>query len=427
MKKKTIILIAVLVVLLGGAYFFFFKSGSSKTEIQIKTVQTKKTDVSLVVTATGTVEPIEQVDVGTQVSAEVKKIYVDFNSQVTKGQLLAELDKTNLITTVEDAQASYESAIIERKYLQSVYERQKELFDNNLLSQADLDLAEYNLAKAKSQVIQALSTFNKAKTNLSYAEIYSPVDGVVLSREVDEGQTVAASYSTPTLFTIAQDLKQMQVEADVDEADIGQVKVGQRVTFTVDAYQGEEFNGKVTQVRLDPTVESNVVTYTVVIKAENPDLKLMPGLTATITIFTQEEKDVLTVEAKALNFSPNPELVQKYNQLHGGSSDQTQMTPPPAPDAEMGEPDSTSVPEPRGDDDSHRLLWVLEDSLIKPQPVTVGISDGVNVQIIKGLTENQTVVYSLIEDGVESEFDPSTDSEGGSPFMPKPPGSNKKK
>ena len=196
-----------------------------------------------------------------------------------------------------------------RNYAQTIYTRQKSLYDNQVISRSDYDDAKFSLETAKGTVTQRLSDLKSARTNLGYANIYSPINGVVLSRAIDEGQTVAASLSTPTLFTIAKDLKEMQVEADVDEADIGEVKNGQRVTFTVDAYIGETFEGVVTQVRLDPTVTSNVVTYTVVIKADNPDLKLKPGLTATISIYTLELNDVLTAEAKAINFIPETETL----------------------------------------------------------------------------------------------------------------------
>ncbi|MBZ4040994.1 efflux RND transporter periplasmic adaptor subunit [Flavobacterium hibisci] len=250
-KNKIIVLSAVGFLLV--AICFSFLPGSKEGLIKVELLKAKIADIKTTVTATGTVQPINEVEVGTQVSGVVEKIYVDYNSVVKKGQLLAELDKTNLQSALVQAKALYNSALNEQRYLQSIFNRQKTLYDSKVISRSDYDEAQYNLNNAKSTVIQRSSDLQKAQTNLSYANIYSPIDGVILSKAVDEGQTVAASYSTPTLFTIAKNLTEMQVEANVDEADIGQVKQGQRVTFTVDAFQGEEFQGKITQVRLNAT------------------------------------------------------------------------------------------------------------------------------------------------------------------------------
>jgi len=406
-NKKNIIIGGVILVILAFVAYSFFK-GDDTVAIEAKTVAAKKGDVTTMVTATGTIEPINQVDVGTQVSGVVEKIYVDYNSVVTEGQLIAELDKTNLRAAMTQAQASYDNAVSNRNYLQTIYDRQKSLYDNQVISKSDYDDAFFNYETAKGTVTQRLSDLQQARTNLGYANIYSPIDGVVLSRDIDEGQTVAASYSTPTLFTIAQDLKEMQVEADVDEADIGVVKEGQRVSFTVDAYQGQEFEGEVTQVRLEPTITSNVVTYTVVIKADNPDLRLKPGLTATISIYTLELKDVLSVEAKAINFKPTPPEMMAYNE-------QEQLTV---------EPPKGGGPKPDENDDSTRV-WVLESNgAISPKKVTLGASDGVNVQILSGINEGDKLVYSL-----KSETTQSGAPAGGaeeSPFMPQRPGGKKK-
>ncbi|AWM15285.1 efflux RND transporter periplasmic adaptor subunit [Flavobacterium sediminis] len=401
-KIKWIALTGVTIIVLTLAYFLF--SGNKESEIKAETVKAKKANVVSAVTATGTIEPITQVEVGTQVSGVVEKIYVDYNSEVKEGQLIAELDKTNLQAALVQAKASYDSALNEQNYLETIYKRQKTLFENNVISKSDYDEARYNYNNAKSAAIQKLSELQKAQTNLSYANIYSPIDGVVLSRDVDEGQTVAASYSTPTLFTIAKDLKEMQVEADVDEADIGQVKEGQRVTFTVDAYQDEEFSGKITQVRLNPTTTSNVVTYTVVIKAENPELKLKPGLTATISIYTLELQDVLTVEAKAVNFIPNEAYLEQFN----GQSETV-----------TGKRLKQSV----ADDENQTTLWVLENNQIVSRNVKLGASDGVNVQVLNNLLEGEDVVYGLKE--VSGQEANTESSSAESPFMPKPPGKKK--
>ncbi|AYN68413.1 efflux RND transporter periplasmic adaptor subunit [Euzebyella marina] len=403
MKHKKTVLGLIAVAIVATVIFGFFKSDTS-SRVSVNTVKVTKNDIAKLVTATGTVEPINQVEVGTQVSGVVEKIYVDFNSEVKEGQLIAELDKTNLKATLSQSKATYENAVAERDYLKTIYERQKTLFDNKVISQADYDEAFYNYSTAKSVVTQRLSDLQKAQSNLGYANIYSPISGVVLSRDIDEGQTVAASYSTPTLFTIAQDLEQMQVEADVDEADIGEVNEGQRVTFTVDAYPDKLFDGQVTQVRLNPTETSNVITYTVVIKAENPDLKLKPGLTATVSIYTLELQGVLSTEAKAVNFKPDMAMLKAYAEQNEFSS----------PEGEQ----SRSANNADG-----TVVWALDNSgRIVPRKVDLGESDGVNVQVLNGLDEGESLVYSLKS---ESEV-PSVEGESSSPFMPKPPGSNKK-
>ena len=408
MKNKRNIVIGSIVILILAFTAYSFLKDNDDVVIEAETLTVKKGDVTTMVTATGTIEPINQVDVGTQVSGVVEKIYVDYNSIVTEGQLIAELDKTNLRAALTQAQASYDNALSQRNYTQTIFERQKTLFENKVISKADYDDALYNYETAKGTVTQRLSDLQQARTNLGYANIYSPINGVVLSRDIDEGQTVAASYSTPTLFTIAQDLKEMQVEADVDEADIGGVTEGQRVTFTVDAYLGETFEGTVTQVRLDYTETSNVITYTVVIKADNPDLKLKPGLTATISIYTLELKDVLSTEAKAINFKPTPSLLMAYNEQHNIA-----VAPP------------KGGPEPM--EEGATKVWILEsDGAISPKEVTLGASDGVNVQILSGVNEGNKLVYSLkSESPIEQQSGPGGSDE--SPFMPKPPGANKKK
>lgn len=400
MKNKKSILIGSIVLVVLAIVTYSILSGGDAIVVEAKTVLAKKANVTTMVTATGTMEPIIQVEVGTQVSGVVEKIYVDYNSIVTEGQLIAELDKTNLRAALTQAQAAYDNAVSQRNYMQTIYDRQKTLYDNQVISKSDFDDSQYNIETAKGTVTQRLSDLERARTNLSYADIYSPIDGVILSRAIDEGQTVAASFSTPTLFTIAQDLKEMQVEADVDEADIGQVNEGQRVTFTVDAYMGEIFEGIVTQVRLDPTVTSNVVTYTVVIKADNPDLKLKPGLTATISIYTLELKDVLTAEAKAVNFKPNVQTFAEYNEQHN------------LPNSD------------NHNNNDNTTLWVLgANGAITSKTVALGASDGVNVQIVSGVTDGEKLVYSL--KGV-SKSEISKEATNESPFMPQRPGGKKK-
>lgn len=404
-NKRNIIIGSIVILILAFTAYSFLKSNDDAV-IEAQTLTAKKGDVTTMVTATGTIEPITQVEVGTQVSGVVEKIYVDYNSIVKEGQLIAELDKTNLKAALTQAQASYDNAVSQRNYMQTIFDRQKTLYENQVISKSDYDDALYNYETAKGTVTQRLSDLEKARTNLSYADIYSPINGVVLSRAIDEGQTVAASFSTPTLFTIAQDLKEMQVEADVDEADIGGVQEGQRVTFTVDAYLGETFEGTVTQVRLDYTETSNVITYTVVIKADNPDLKLKPGLTATISIYTLELKDVLSTEAKAINFKPTHTLLMAYNEQHNLPT----------------EPRKGGA---RNNEEGKTRVWVLESNgAISPKEVTLGASNGVNVQILSGIEEGDKLVYSL-----KSESPIEQQSAGGadeSPFMPQRPGGKRK-
>lgn len=421
MKKiiSIVLSVAILIALAATAYFAFFKNKT--VDVQVETTMVKTGSISKLVTATGTVEPLKKVEVGTQVSGVIEKIFVDFNSKVKANQLIAELDKTNLKAALAEATAILNTALNEEDYQQKNFKRINKLFNSKMVSETDYEEALYKLNDAKSIVEQRRSDLSKARTNLSYASIYSPIDGVVISRAVDVGQTVAASFSTPTLFTIAQDLKQMQVEADVDEADIGQVKVGQRVTFTVDAYPDDSFSGNVTQVRLEPVEESNVITYTVIIKADNPDQKLMPGLTASISIYTQEINNVLVVEAKALNFQPDEKLIAAYNQREeregGEKNTSLEKTPPSFPKATTNE----LTPSDKTKENQH-TVWVKEGEQIRSRVVKTGASDGVSTQITEGLKEGDLVVYAM---STQSSDEPGS-SENASPFMPKPPGQKKK-
>ncbi|MBR4690986.1 MAG: efflux RND transporter periplasmic adaptor subunit [Bacteroidales bacterium] len=387
MKKLKLILILLLLAAVGVAVYFIFFSENKNSVVVVSAQPATMGSIANVVTATGTIEPIQQVEVGTQVSGEVKKVYVDYNSQVKAGQLIAELDKTNLKVSVSEAQISYEKALNELNYIKKNYERQKSLYADKLISEADFDEISYKYNNAKSSLTQSKASLDKAKTNLGYADIYSPVDGVVLSKSIEEGQTVAASFNTPTLFTIAQDLTKMQVEADIDEADIGQIKVGQRVTFTVDAFQNDVFNGKVVQVRLDPKVTSNVVTYTVIIEADNPDLKLMPGLTATVSIYTLEISNVLTIPESALNYRIDFELLEKYYAQNGVKMERPEM---PKDSASFKKRSKGEKPDKRSN-----FVWVISNKKLERKPVTIGESDEINYQVVSGLSENDSVVTSL--------------------------------
>ncbi len=399
-KNSIIVLVAAIVVFFGYKYF----TTEKKASIAAQTVKLSKQNVTTSVTATGTVEPVDQVDVGTQVSGIINHIYADYNSPVKKGQLLAELDKTNLQESVNNALAQYNASLNELNYYQQNYNRQNNMYKSGVISKADYEQAAYQVKNSQETVSQRKTALAQARTNLSYANIYAPIDGIILSREVEEGQTVAASMTTPTLFTIAKDITKMQVEADVDEADIGGVEVGQRVSFTVDAYPQEEFSGRVRQVRLSATTESNVVTYTVIIDADNPEQKLKPGLTATITIFTQELKDIDTVPASAIAFSPDTETLQKYYQ-------QNQIT--------------AKIPEIKTGKNKEKYIWIKNnDGSLSQKQITIGINDGINIQVVSGLSGNEQIVSSLDE---QTEPVAKSSGDGSSPFMPKRPNNNNKK
>lgn len=448
MKKvlKFIVLVAVLAAIAFGVKTFFFDTQEEAAAGALVSAKVTQATISTTISATGTLEPVDQVEVGTQVSGDISKINVDFNSKVKKGQVIAELDKSKLRATLTQAEIAYKSAENDFKYKESTYNRVKKLSESNAASAVDLETAEYNMNSAKLSMGRSKNEVAQARLNLSYATIKSPIDGVVLKRAVEVGQTVAASMSTPTLFVIARDLNQMKVMADVDEADIGQVKAGQKVSFSVDAFQGETFNGSVQEVRLNPTTTSNVVTYTVVITAENPDQKLLPGMTATCTIVTKEVVDAISIPVKALKFSPaegtpmlNPKDFPRPAMGEMPKFDKDGDFPPPPPDmgagGPPGGPGGFGPPGGKGSFGkgakkkgqrpklTGNHVWVNIDGKIAPRPVKIGISDGVNVEILKGLNVGDSVVVSQesANSGKTTEK-----SKASSPFMPGPPGKKKK-
>lgn len=357
---------------------------SKKAGFTYSEAEAAKQDIVNSVTATGTIEPVTSVDVGTQVSGVISKLYVDYNSVVKAGEVIAELDRTNLMSELSSAQASLKSAQSELDYQKTNYERYKALYDKGLISANDFEQARLSYVQAQQKTQQQKESVKKAQTNLGYATITSPIDGVVLSKEVEEGQTVASSFSTPTLFKIARDLTDMRVIADVDEADIGDVKEGQRVTFTVDAFPDDTFEGQVTQVRQEAATESNVVTYEVVISAPNDDLKLKPGLTANVVILTMEAKDVLAVPNKALRFTPREAML---------NSDET-IT----------------------DTDAKEKVWVKEGSNLKAVAVETGMTNGTLTQITKGLKPGTHVLTEVTAMQPEAEGE----QQNSNPFMPRP-------
>ena len=383
-NKKLWIAIAVVVVIIIGVWKC--SGGKKEEKVTFETAKVVKGNIQTSITATGTIEPVTSVTVGTQVSGIVSRLYVDYNSVVKKGQVIAELDRTNLISELNAQKASLASAQSSLNYQQSNFERYKTLYDKGLVSADEFESARLQYEQAKQQVAQSRESVQRAQTNLGYATITSPIDGVVLSKAVEEGQTVAASFNTPELFTIAQDLTNMRVIADIDEADIGGVKEGLRVTFTVDAFPEDTFEGSVTQVRQQATTESNVVTYEVVISAPNVDLKLKPGLTANVTIFTLEKNDVLTVPAKALRFQPNEALLQKGQTIE--------------------------------DCEGARKVWTLENNVFKAHQVETGTTNGVMTEILGGIAEGTEILTDFEISGGEMAMPQG--AQGGNPFMPRP-------
>lgn len=395
-KKKLRIGIAAVVVIAAVIAFVIMSKEGPALTITYETAKVERATIDNSVTATGTIEPVNKVEVGTQVSGIISKIYVDYNSIVKKGQIIAELDKINLESELASAKANLASAKSELEYQTTNYNRMKTLHEKGLISDDDFDNANLSYKKAKESYNGQLQTVQKAQTNLGYATITSPIDGVVLSKDVEEGQTVAASFSTPTLFTIARDLTDMQVIANVDEADIGEVREGQRVTFTVDAYPNDTFEGKVTQVRQQGEEESNVVTYEVVISAPNDDLKLKPQLTANVNIYTEEIKDVLSVPARALRFEPSKEMINPGEKIK--------------------------------DCNGTNKIWVKENNILQAYSVKTGITNGIRTQILSGVKEGATVIVNAKakSDEAEEEVAEQSDSER-SPFSPGPPNRNRNK
>lgn len=393
MNKKKLLVIAAIAAIATLAVWLL-SGGKKEEKITFDTAAVAPANIMNSITATGTIEPVTSVTVGTQVSGIVSKLFVDYNSVVKKGQVIAELDKTNLMSQLNTAKTQLATAQSQLNYQTANYKRYKTLFEKGLVAADDFDNAKLSYTQAKEQVASAKEEVQRAQTNLGYATITSPIDGVVLSKSVEEGQTVAASFSTPELFTIAQDLTNMQVVADVDEADIGDVKEGERVTFTVDAYPDDTFEGEVKQVRQEATTTNNVVTYEVVISAPNADLKLKPGLTANVTIYTAERKGVLSVPSKALRFTPQKETVGKMKIVDAANA--------------------------------KNKVWTIEGNSIVAHKVNIGMTDGTNTQIVGGIAEGTKVITGLNVMGGEEKMPMEAQGEK-SPFAPGPPGKNKRK
>ena len=388
-KKGWITIAVVAVIIIVG--IVKCSGGKKEEKISFDTAKVMKTNIQTSITATGTIEPVTSVTVGTQVSGIVSHLYVDYNSVVKKGQVIAELDRTNLISELNTAKANLSSAQSSLNYQLSNYNRYKELHEKGLVSADEFESARLQYLQAKEQVNTSKESLQRAQTNLGYATITSPIDGVILSKSVEEGQTVAASFNTPELFVIAQDLTNMRVIADIDEADIGGVKEGQRVSFTVDAFPDDHFEGQVTQVRQQATTESNVVTYEVVISAPNKDLKLKPGLTANVTIYTLEKNDVLAAPAKALRFQPNEAFLQKGETID--------------------------------DCEGNHKVWTKEGTVFKAHKVEIGTTNGIMTEIVSGIKEGTEVLTDFNISGGAADAE---QQQGGNPFMPRPRNNNNK-
>lgn len=394
MNKKRIIAIIVAAVALVAVVWKIVGGGKDASPVSYKTAKVEKATMENSITATGTIEPVISVEVGTQVSGIIDKIYVDYNSVVKRGQVIAELDKTNLVSQLNTANSNLQSAKSDLDYQAQNYKRIKALHDKGLVSDNEFDTASLQYHQAKATYAARQEAVTTAKTNLGYATITSPIDGVILSRAVEEGQTVASSFSTPTLFTIAQDLTNMRVIANVDEADIGGVLEGQNATFTVDAYPNDTFKGKVTQVRQEATTENNVVTYEVVISAPNADLKLKPGLTANVMIFTLSQDGVVSVPSRALRFTPQKQDLKKGEKIV--------------------------------DCNGKLKLWTKNGDTFTAHAVTTGMTDGKRTQITGGLKEGTEIIVEAEEAVMPSDEEMSDGEAERSPLMPGPPNKKKK-
>ncbi|MBR7017618.1 MAG: efflux RND transporter periplasmic adaptor subunit [Prevotella sp.] len=386
MKKKRTLWYVAAALAIAALAIWLLSGNKKKEQVSFESEKVEVSNIQTSITATGTIEPVTSVTVGTQVSGIVSKLYVDYNSVVKKGQVIAELDKTNLTSELNTSKANLNSAQSSLNYQQANFNRYKTLYDKGLISADEFENARLTYQQAVQQVAQARENVKRAQTNLSYATITSPIDGVVLSKSVEEGQTVASSFNTPELFVIAKDLTDMRVIADIDEADIGGVKEGQRVSFTVDAFPDDTFNGTVQQVRQEATTESNVVTYEVVISARNNDLKLKPGLTANVTIFTMEKNQVLTVSSKALRFTPNAALLNKNQVINDCQGD-------------------------------HKL-WTQEGDTFIAHAVEIGVTNGVVTEIVSGIKAGTTVLTDFTVSGEGG--DQPQDGQASNPFMPRP-------
>jgi HlyD family secretion protein len=429
MKRKRLIIGGIIIIAVALLVFALKPFAKKKTATSFETVKVEKGNISNTVTATGTIEALKSVNVGTQVSGILQHVYVDFNDNVKQGQILAKLDETPLQTSLDQSQSALNQAQAQLNYQEATFNRLKVLYDKKLISQSDYDQAVYNYENSKGSLSNARSALARAKVNLDYATITSPIAGVVLNRAVEEGQTVAASFSTPTLFTIVNDLTQMQVETSVDEADIGKVKQGQRVEFTVDAYPDMKFGGTVSEVRLQPVTTNNVVTYVVILSAPNPDKKLMPGMTASSTIYVEEKQGVLTLSGKAVRFTPDTEYLKKMfsemqksgnmPKMPAGAPTGTGSMPTGMPTGQMpqGMPSAGMSMSGVNQDPKTKTVWLKDDKNgLRPGIIKIGVDNGSTVEVISGLKEGDEVIVSMDNSSDKSAAAKTTDRGPEGPF-----------
>ena len=408
MKKKIIIPVIILAALIVSSYYLFF-TGDKKAQ-QYTFTQISRGSVSQTITATGTLQAVTTVDIGTQVSGKITRLYVDFNDHVRKGQLLAVIDTTTLITQVNDGRSNLEKAKAAYHQAQVTDEKNKVLYQKNYISELDYLTSQTNVESALADMKAAQSALDRAITNLGYAYIYAPISGVIQNRAVEAGQTVAASLSAPTLFTIAEDLEQMEILANIDESDIGQIVLGQKVDFSVQAYPDKKFWGTVVQKRINSAVVSNVVNYTVVVNADNKDHFLLPGMTATMDFYIQERDSVLIAPNAALRFIPTDDQLAEYTKemakQNGGKADTLKKG--------MGtRTGGKAVKSQFG-----KLWYIDQNGKLQMSPVVLGITDGKNTEIVKGrnVKEGMQIINGILDNSTSSTA-PKTNSliPGGQP------------
>jgi HlyD family secretion protein len=396
-----------------GFGFFWLKNGDDD-KIAYRFAKVDRGDIAVTISATGTLNALTTVQVGSQVSGTIAKLYADFNTKVQQGQLLAQLDPTFLQASVNEQRANVDRATAQVNEAERNFRRTADLFAKSLVSQADMDAATTTLESAKASLAQARAALDRASVNLRYATIKAPISGVVISRNVDVGQTVAASLQAPTLFTIAQDLRKMQVQASVDEADIGNVKVGQEVTFRVDSYPEETFQGTVSQIRLSPVITQNVVTYNVIIDVENSDLKLMPGMTATVSIQVRSKDNVLRLPVQAARFTPQADevdsaAIENVRSMLGNAAVQSR-----GGSGRSGEAREKSMKRQA----EHARVWVMGNGKLRPVMIRKGIQNTSFMEIVESrLKEGDEVIVGM-SGGQQNQVQVGQTN----PFAPRMPG-----
>jgi len=397
MKKTLLLIIAVLLLVTVGYYYFSF---SEKTIDEYDFAELTRGDIFSTITSTGTLEAVTKIEVGTQVSGKIEKIFYDFNDEVKEGQLLALLDTTFLSASVKDAEASLSRMEALQEEADKKYELAKTLFEKQMISEIDYISAKTAAKTAEANLQSSRSSLERAKTNLQYAFIKSPITGTIISRNIEEGQTVAASLQAPTLFTIANDLSNMEILASVDESDIGEIKKGQRVKFTVPAYWDKEFEGYVRQIRLQPNIVSNVVSYTVVVNAKNDESLLLPGMTATLDFYISEAVDVIKIPASALNFKPSAGAMQAFFEKRMAAREKNADTSSGRSRFNFqGNRDSRQNNGASIRNNNRKQLWYFnENGELEMIPVQVGIDDGKYYELVRGrnIVEGMKVIVSQL-------------------------------